>query len=97
MEGRRVDAWIERAVLERLIIDKFGRAEAYGWGLRSVIAEALIAEIFSTQNLCDFLTFVGDSTTRLKPDIEAITAWSQNAIALGANHRFRPRLSSVQA
>jgi hypothetical protein len=99
----RIDAWVERAVLERvdlLIINKFGREEAHGRGLRPVIAEALIAEIplvigVSTQNLSDFLTFVGDSATRLRPDIEAITAWCRNAIEHGA-HRFQPRLSSVQ-
>jgi hypothetical protein len=100
----RIDAWVERAVLERvdlLIINKFGKEEAHGRGLRPVIAEALI-EIplvigVSTQNLCDFLAFVGGSATRLKPDIEAITAWSRNAIERGAHHRFQPRLSSVQA
>ena len=35
----RIDAWIERAVLERvdlLIINKFGREEAHGRGLRPV-------------------------------------------------------------
>jgi nucleoside-triphosphatase THEP1 len=101
----RIDAWVERAVLERvdlLIINKFGREEAHGRGLRPVIAEALIAEIplvigVSTQNLCDFVTFVRDSATRLRPDIEAITVWCRNAIERGAHHRFRPRLSSVQA
>jgi hypothetical protein len=92
-------------VLERvdlLIINKFGREEAHGRGLRPVIAEALITKIplvigVSTQNLCDFLTFVGDSATRLRPDIEAITAWCWNAIERGTHHRFQPRLSSVQA
>jgi nucleoside-triphosphatase THEP1 len=101
----RIDAWIERAVLERvdlLIINKFGREEAHGRGLRPVIAEALIAEIplvigVSTRNLCDFLAFVGDSATRLRPDIEAITAWCRNAIAREGLHRFQPRPSSVQA
>ena len=101
----RIDAWVERAVLERvdlLIINKFGKEEAHGRGLRPVIAEALIAEIplvigVSTQNLCDFLTFVGDSATRLRPDIEAMTAWCRNAIERGAHHRLQPRLSSVQA
>ena len=101
----RIDAWVERAVLQRvdlLIINKFGKEEAHGRGLRSVIAEALIAEIplligVSTRNLRDFLTFVGDSTTRLKPDIEAITAWCRNAIEHGAHHRFQPRLSSAHA
>ena len=101
----RIDAWIERAVLERvdlLIINKFGKEEVHGRGLRPVIAEALIAEIplmigVSTRNLCDFLTFFGDSATRLRPDVEVITAWCRNAIERGAHHRFQPRLSSVQA
>ncbi len=101
----RIDAWVGRAVLERvdlLIINKFGREEAHGRGLRPAIAEALIAEIplligVSTQNLCDFLNFVGDSATRLRADIEAITAWCRKAIERGAHHRFQPRLESVQA
>ncbi len=101
----RIGAWVERAVLERvdlLIINKFGREEAHGRGLRPVIAEALIAEIpllirVSTRNLCDFLTFVGDSATRLRPDIEAITAWCRNAIERGAHHRLQPLPSSAQA
>jgi nucleoside-triphosphatase THEP1 len=101
----RIDAWVERAVLQGvdlLIINKFGREEAHGRGLRPVIAEALIAEIpllmgVPTRNLRDFLSFVGDSTTPLRPDIEAITAWCQNAIDRGAHHQFQPRLSSVQA
>jgi hypothetical protein len=101
----RIDAWIERAVLERvdlLIINKFGKEEAHGRGLRPVIAEALIAEIplvigVSKRNLCDFLTFVGDSATHLRPDIEAITAWCRNAIEFGAHRRCQPRPSSVLA
>ena len=101
----RIDAWIERAVLERvdlLIINKFGKEEAHGRGLRPVIAEALIAEIplvigASTQNLCDFLTFVEHSATRLRPDVEAITAWCRNAIEREAHRRYQPRLASVQA
>lgn len=101
----RIDAWVERAVLERvdlLIINKFGKEEARGRGLRPVIADALIAEIplvigVSTLNLCDFQSFVGDSATRLKPGIEAITAWCRNAIEQRAHRRFQPRLSSVLA
>ena len=85
-----------------ILINKFRREEAHGRGLRPVIAEALIAEIplvigVSTRNLCDFLTFGGHSATRLRPDIEAITAWCRNAIERGAHRRFRPRLSSVHA
>ena len=85
-----------------ILINKFGKEEAQGRGLRPVIAEALIAEIplgigASTHNLCDFLTFVGHSATRLRPDVEAITAWYRNAIERGAHSRFRPRPASVQA
>lgn len=101
----RIDTWVERAVLERvdlLIINKFGKEEAHGRGLRPVIANALIADIplvigVSTQNLSDFLTFVGDSASRLRPDIEAMTAWCRNAIDRGAHHQCQPRMSSVQA
>jgi nucleoside-triphosphatase THEP1 len=100
----RIDAWVERAVLERvdlLIINKFGKEEAHGRGLRPVIAEALIADIplmigVSAHNLRDFLTFVGDIATRLRPDIEAITAWCRNAIEREARDRFQPRLTSLQ-
>ncbi len=101
----RIDAWIERAVLERvdlLIINKFGREEANGRGLRRVIGEAVIAEIplvisVSTRNFCDFVNFVGDSATHLRPDIEVITAWCRNAIERRARDRFQPRPVSVQA
>ncbi len=101
----RVDAWVGRAVHERvdlLVINKFGKEEAHGRGLRPVIADALIAEIplvigVSTRNLRDFLTFVGDSAARLRPDIEAVTAWCRNAIERGAHHRLQPLPSSAQA
>jgi nucleoside-triphosphatase THEP1 len=100
----RIDGWIERAVLEHvelLVINKFGKEEANGRGLRAVLAEALIAEIplligISTQNLSDFLTFVGDSATRLGPDIEAMTAWCRNGIER-RTQQLQPRLSPVQA
>jgi nucleoside-triphosphatase THEP1 len=101
----RIDGWIEQAVLERvdlLVINKFGREEAHGRGLRAVIAEAMIADIpqiigVSTQNLSDFLAFAGDSATRLKPDIETITAWCRNAIERRAHDRCEPGLPSVKA
>ena len=101
----RIDAWIKRAVHERvdlLIINKFGKEEAHGRGLRPVIAEALMAEIplvigVSIRNLSEFQTFVGGAATRLRPDIEAVTAWCRTAIGRGAHDRFQPRPSSVQA
>src|SRR5262249_31819425 len=78
-----------------ILINKFGST----W---PGVATGLIAEIplvigASTQNLCDFLTFVGYSATRLRPDVEAITAWYRNAIERGAHSRLRPRPASVQA
>ncbi len=101
----RIDAWVERATLDRvdlLIINKFGKEEAHGRGLRPASAEALIAEIplvigVSIQTLCNFLTFVGDSVTRLEPGIEAITAWCRNVIERGAHHRLQPWPASAQA
>jgi nucleoside-triphosphatase THEP1 len=90
----RIDAWVKRAVFERvdlLFINKFGKEEAHGRGLRPVIAEALIAEIplvigVSTRNLLDFLTFVGASATYLRPDLEEIAAWCRNAVERGSHH-----------
>jgi nucleoside-triphosphatase THEP1 len=101
----RIDAWVERAMLERvdlLIINKFGKEEARGRGLRPVIANALIADIplmigVSTQNLSDFLTFVGDSASCLRSEIEAMVAWCRNAIERGAHHGCQPRLAPAQA
>ena len=58
----RIDAWLERAVHERvdlLFINKFGKEEARGRGLRPVIADALLADIpmiigVSAQNFAIF-------------------------------------------
>jgi nucleoside-triphosphatase THEP1 len=101
----RIDAWVELAILEHvdlLIINKFGKEEALGRGLRRVIAEALIAEIplligVSTRNFCDFLAFVGDPPRCLRLDIQAITAWCRHAIGHGAHQGLLPRLSSLPA
>lgn len=100
----RIDGWVERAVLERvdlLIINKFGKEEARGRGLRPVIAEAMIAEIplvigVSIQNITEFLTFAGDSATLLKFDYQAITGWCRNAIERAAQQRRQLRVTSVQ-
>jgi nucleoside-triphosphatase THEP1 len=101
----RIDGWIERAVREGvdlLIVNKFGKEEASGRGLRAVLAEALIAEAplligVAPANLRHFLTFVGGSAVRLEPDIGAMTAWCRNAIERGAQQRCLHRPSSVLA
>lgn len=101
----RISAWVERALRERvdlLIINKFGKEEAHGRGLRSHIAEALIAGLpvligVSRRNLSDLIAFAGDSVTRLAPKPEAMTAWCRHAIEYGALPQFHSPLSSVQA
>ena len=87
--------------VDLVVINKFGKEEAQGRGLRSVIAEALIAEIpliigVSEHNLDDFLAFAGESAIRMKPDVEAITAWCRNAIERRAHGRCEPGLPSVE-
>jgi hypothetical protein len=84
----RIAAWVERALVEHvdlLVLNKFGKQEANGRGLRPLIAEALIAEIpvltgVSRRNLADFLAFAGGSSTTLPSDREAIVAWCRKAI-----------------
>lgn len=85
----RVTLWGEQALaasVDLLVINKFGKQEAQGGGLRPLIAEALIAGIpvmlgVSTLNLPDFDAYAGESTARLPQQREAILAWCRAAIA----------------
>jgi hypothetical protein len=95
MEWRHEDSTL-------ILINKFGRERSTWPGVatghcRGSDCRNPLVIGASTQNLCDFLTFVGYSATRLRPDVEAITAWYRNAIERGAHSRFRPRPASVQA
>jgi hypothetical protein len=93
----RIGAWGERALVENvdlLVLNKFGREEAHGRGLRPLIADALIAEIpvltaVSRRNLADFLAFAGGSSTRLPSDREAIVAWCRTAIKRRAGQELQ--------
>lgn len=84
----RVSMWGEQALAEGvdlLVVNKFGKEEAEGRGLRSLIAEALIAGIpvmlgVSTLNLPDLEAFAGEEAERLPPQREAILAWCRTAI-----------------
>ena len=71
-----------------ILINKFGRERSPWPGVATGCRNPLVIGA-STQNLCDFLTFVGYSATRLRPDVEAITAWCRNAIEREAHHRGR--------
>jgi nucleoside-triphosphatase THEP1 len=83
----RVGLWGERALaagVDLLVINKFGKEEAQGRGLRPLIAEALIAGIpvmlgVSSLNLDDLLAFAGAAAVRLPPGCEAIMAWCRAA------------------
>ena len=83
----RVSLWGEHALAEGvdlLVINKFGKEEAQGRGLRPLIAEALIAGIpvmlgVSTLNLADFEAFAGGAAEHLPSDEEAILAWCRAA------------------
>lgn len=85
----RVCLWGEQALaagVDLLVVNKFGKEEAQGRGLRSVIAEALVAGTpvilgVSTLNLPDFEAFAGGAVEHLPPQREAILAWCRNAIA----------------
>jgi nucleoside-triphosphatase THEP1 len=79
---------IERAVaaaVDLIVINKFGKQEAYGRGLRPVIAEALISGIpvligVSRLNLSACEAFVGGPLATIAPTEVAITRWCRSAI-----------------
>jgi len=79
---------VERALAagaDLVIFNKFGKQEAQGQGLRSVIAEALASDIpvvlgVSRLNLDACLAFAGGPVARLEADPDAIAAWGLQAI-----------------
>jgi nucleoside-triphosphatase THEP1 len=84
----RAGLGVERALtagVDLLIINKFGKQEAQGEGLRSVIAEALLSDIpvvmgVSQLNLDACREFAGGPFTRLVPDQDAVVAWCRQII-----------------
>ncbi len=84
----RVSLWGEQALaagVDLLVINKFGKEEAQGRGLRPLIAEALLSGIpvmlgVSMLNLADFEAFAGAIAARLPQDVEAIKGWCRGAI-----------------
>jgi hypothetical protein len=68
------------------IISKFGAQEAAGKGLREEIAQAVILGTpllisVSSRLLCAFEDFIGETWTRLPPDVAAVEAWALSAVA----------------
>lgn len=94
--GCRLDAEaLEQSVLwtqgaldraQILVVNKFGKQEAWGRGLAPVIAEALDREMpvlvgVNGLNLPPFLEFVGSLSTPLPPDRDKILSWCRDALA----------------
>ncbi len=87
-----VGVWGERALakgIDLMIINKFGKEEARGRGLRPLIAAALIAETpviigVSKGNLDAFVEFAGDGAICLDAERHAIVSWCRNAIGRNA-------------
>lgn len=94
--GCRLDAEaLEQSVLwtqgaldraQILVVNKFGKQEAWGRGLAPVIAEALDREMpvlvgVNGLNLPPFLEFAGCLATSLPPDRDKILSWCRDALA----------------
>ena len=79
---------VERALAagaDLLIVNRFGKQEAQGGGLRSVIAEALLSDVpvvlgVSSLNLDACLAFAGGPVAGLEPKPDAIVAWCRQTI-----------------
>lgn len=78
--------WTERALdrAEFLVVNKFGKQEAEGRGLATVIAEALSRDMpvlvgVNGLNLPPFLEFSAGLAEALPPDPVAIIEWSRKA------------------
>ncbi|MDQ2091130.1 DUF2478 domain-containing protein [Marimonas arenosa] len=71
-----------------LIINKFGKSEAEGRGLRGVIAEAIALGVpvlvgLNASNEAAFEAFAGGLAEKLPPEHEAILGWLTEAVADG--------------
>ena len=70
---------------ELLIVNKFGKHEADGRGIRSDIAEAISRDIpvlvgVNSLNLDAFQEFVGPEATELAPSAKVLVSWLQAAL-----------------
>lgn len=64
-----------------LVVNKFGKQETLGRGLRPAIAQAVelgmpVLAGVNARNLADFIAFTSGAAARLDPDPAAILAWS---------------------
>ena len=84
----QADVWVRNALdarVDLLIVNKFGKQEALGHGLRAVIADALLSNTpvligVSRQNLNACLAFAGDAFVGLELDQDAVIQWCRHVI-----------------
>ena len=70
-----------------MIINKFGKSEAEGRGLRGVMAEAIAREVpvlvgLNAANESAFDAFAGGMADKLEPDADAVTQWVDAAVGV---------------
>ena len=68
-----------------LVINKFGKQESLGRGLRPAIAQAAVLGIpvlvgVNGLNLPDFMTFTAGAAKRLEPEPSAVLAWALESV-----------------
>ena len=73
-----------------MIVNKFGKHEADGRGMRPVIAEALARGIpvlsgVNRLNVAPFQAFADGLATAAEPDLDALEAWAVAAVHESAN------------
>lgn len=72
-----------------MIVNKFGKHEADGRGMRPVIGEALVLNIpvisgVNRLNVAPFQEFAGGIATAAEPDLDALEAWAVEAVGKNA-------------
>jgi nucleoside-triphosphatase THEP1 len=78
---------LEQETLDLLIINKFGKVESEGGGLRSVIGEAVAREIpllvgVSHRNLDAWNAFAGSYCQRIAPERAAVESWVKAKLSI---------------
>ena len=73
-----------------LVLNRFGKAEAEGNGLRAVMELAMQRDIpvltsVEASYLEDWRNYVGDLAVHLPPDVTAALAWYRSATTSGSN------------
>jgi len=85
MAVRGIEDALDSGPVDLLLLNKFGKHEAEGKGLREVMAAALergipVCSGVNGANLAAFETFTGGLAQRLPADVDAIMDWAQACV-----------------